>query len=95
MKILSLLFMLLSPIVSIANAITLQEAIRNGSLQVVVTGTPSKQNPHGSSHTDKCLRIQVTNSSRQSASLQIENAYRFGNEEKSHQDLMTCEAMTV
>ncbi len=95
MKIIFLFLVALYPIVSIANHITLEEAIHNGSLKLVVSGTPARENVHGSSHTGKCLRMQVTNTGKQSTSLRIENAYRFGNEEKSHQDLMTCEAMTV
>jgi hypothetical protein len=80
-----------------ANAIpvNLIEAIKLHKVEAVITGNLSTNNPQGSSHTGKCLLLNIKNNSSNKIDIKIESAYYFENLSKSNQDLMSTENMIV
>lgn len=77
------------------HALSLEEALRSHHIQVSITGNPVAMNIHGSSHTGRCLRIQLLNTGKQAQTITIPNACHFRNERKEHQDLVSCEQTDV
>jgi len=74
---------------------TLLEAMRNQQVKVVATGNPTAKNPTRSSHTGKCLRLQISNPTKAPLEYQIENAYHLTSLNDKLQDLITIENLLV
>ncbi len=78
-----------------ATTTTLNEGLKSNKLKVLVTGNNTANNPTKSSHTGKCLKVTITNSSNASQEVKIENAYHFTNEYDHKQDLISTENYIV
>lgn len=78
-----------------AKVYSLQEALIQKLIKLTITGNPIEQNPNKDSHTGKCLRFQFTSNQGLATEILIENASRFANDLKSHQDLMSTESILV
>lgn len=78
-----------------ATPTTLNEGLKSNKLKVLVTGNSTSNNPTKSSHTGKCLKVKVTNTSNVSQEVKIENAYHFTNQYDQKQDLISTENYIV
>ncbi|MBL7766472.1 MAG: hypothetical protein JNJ58_10285 [Chitinophagaceae bacterium] len=80
---------------SIASPISILTAVNSGKAKVIFTGNDIINNPTKSSHTGKCLKMQITNTDRNPNQYKIENALALTNSEKENQDLIIAENMLV
>lgn len=78
-----------------AAPVNLIDAMKQNKIAVTITGNKSSDNPKGSSHTGKCLLLNLTNHSAGKIEVKIESAYQFENQSKQNQDLICTENMIV
>ena len=75
--------------------VALQDALKTNRVHIVATGNRVESNPTRSTHTGKCLKIKLTNTSPTPLEYHIENAYHMKSVEDKLQDLITTENMYV
>jgi hypothetical protein len=95
MKFFFLAVILTANLYCMATPTTLSEGIKSNKLKVLITGNNITKNPTKSSHTGKCLKITISNSSNVILEVKIENAYHFTNEYDFKQDLISTENYIV
>ena len=95
MKFFFLAVILITNFYCFASPTTLSEGLKSNKLKVLITGNNITKNPTKSSHTGKCLKITITNSSNVILEVKIENAYHFTNEYDFKQDLISTENYIV
>lgn len=88
-----ILWLTLLPLVSEAtpNRVTLLDALKNNHVKLIATGNNPTANPTRSSHTGKCLKLQLTNTSTKPLEYHIENGYHLQSFVERLQDLVTTE----
>lgn len=81
----------------IANAttITLLDAVKSNRVLISATGNSIDNNPTHSSHTGKCLKLTLKNTSSTPLEYNIEPAYHFTCVEDSKQDLISTDNLIV
>lgn len=95
MKNLFILLLLSSTALGKPSRVTLIDAVKNSQISLQATGNKSEYNPTRSSHTGKCLKLKITNTTNQALECHIENAYHLESVENRLQDLITTENMYV
>lgn len=75
--------------------VTLIDAVKSKQITLLATGNSIESNPTHSSHTGKCLKLKITNTTNQALECHIENAYHLQSVEDRLQDLITTENMYV
>jgi hypothetical protein len=75
--------------------IKLLDAIKSNQANIVATGNPTENNPLKSSHTGKCLKLKIINTSKIALEYKIEDSYHLSCNDASTQDLITTENLLV